>query len=177
QDAAVVMVGGGGKGGQGGGFVCAGVDLEWLNGVRAAGEGGDGLAVTFVEAGHGLIGRVVEGGRAGGAGCGEEGDFCAQLGYVGGQIVAVSGVLGEGARSHGFGAGQLVVEVACEPARVVEGLGVGAQRSRAAGVDVVFGDDVVDAAGGVDEFGAGAVKAGPGGVHDGVDALGLFGDR
>ena len=62
------------------------------------------------------------------------------------------------------------------PARVVEGLGVGAHGGRAAGVDVVFGDDVVDTAGGVDQFCAGGVEAGAGGVHGGVDALGLLGD-
>jgi hypothetical protein len=42
-------------------------------------------------------------------------------------------------------------------------------------VDVVFGDDVVDAAGDVDQYGACGVQAGAGGVHGGVDALGLFG--
>ena len=135
-----MMVGGGCQGGQCGGFVCAGVDLEWLNGLRAAGEGGDGSPVGFVEAAHGRLGRVAEGGGAGGAGGFEECDFCAQLGHVGAQIVAVSGVLGEGARGDGFGAGQLVVEVAREPARVVEGLGVGARGGRPASVDVVFGD-------------------------------------
>jgi hypothetical protein len=91
-------------------------------------------------------------------------------------MVAVRGALGEGARGDGFGAGQLVVEVACVPARVVERLGVGAHRGRPARVDVVFGDDVVEAAGDVDQYGAGGIQAGAGGVGGGVDAPGLLSD-
>ena len=66
QDAGVVVVGGVGEGGQGGGFVGAGVQVEQLEAVRAAGEGGDRAAVGVVEAAHGRVGRVVEGGGAGG---------------------------------------------------------------------------------------------------------------
>ena len=103
-------------------------------------------------------------------------DFGAQLGDVGGEIVAVGGAFGESARGQRFGPRQLVVEVAGVAARCGERLGVGAQGGSAAGVDVVFGDDVVHAAGGVDEVGAGGVEAGAGGVHGGVDAGGLCGD-
>ena len=70
----------------------------------------------------------------------------------------------------------MVVEVAGVAARGGEGFGVGAQGRGAAGVEVVFGDDVVHAAGGVDQFGAGGVETGAGGAHGGVDAGGLLGD-
>jgi hypothetical protein len=58
----------------------------------------------------------------------------------------VNGVWGEGGCDHGFGPEQLVIEISSDPARVVEGLGVGAQDRSAAVVDVVFGDDAVDTA-------------------------------
>ena len=71
----------------------------------------------------------------------------------------MGGVLGEGAGGGGFGARQLVVEVAGVCGRVECGSVSARTACAATGVDVVFGDDVVDAAGGVDEFGAGCVEA------------------
>ena len=67
---------------------------------------------------------------------------------VGAQIVGVGGALGQRARGGGFGAGELVIEVAGVAAGGVEGFGVGAHGLGAAGVQVVFGDDAGHAAGG-----------------------------
>lgn len=95
---------------------------------------------------------------------------------VGAQIVGVGGALGQGAGGGGFGAGELVIKVAGVAAGGVEAVAVGAHSLRAAGVQVVFGDDAGYAAGGRYECGAGSVETVAGAAHRGVDPVGLFAD-
>lgn len=160
----VVVVCGVGEGVQGGRFVGTGMQVEQLDAVNVGGQRVNGAAMRVVEAVEGARRGCVEGGGAGGAGRVQEVDFGRKLVEIGAQIVSVGRGLGERAGGGGFGAGELVIKVAGAAAGDVEGVGVGAHGVGAPRMQVVFGDDAGQAAGGVDEVGARNLEALAGGA-------------
>src|SRR5262249_23251920 len=132
-----------------------------------------------VETGQRVVGHPVHGSRAARTGGLQEIDLGLQHGDVSGEIDCgvghVGAGFGEGPGRGCLGAGQRGVEVVGVGAGLGEGVDVGMLGALTQVVNVAFGDDVVGAARGFDQGGAGCVEGLPGAGDGAVDVGGVLG--